>query len=182
LSRRFQNRRLFLNARALRAEDLAPRQVLDNEELDAKIIFTPTQVVIKDSYNLDLNRDGITDFVIVETHFHTHHCKQGPGDSDLLAVGPTHLDHGNGEVGTAPYAAALGGGMEIGPNRSFDDYYGTMAEVAKGWFFSIERNACLYSHGILGDWVNLSNHYLGLAFQITGGANKKWKQRSTGYW
>jgi hypothetical protein len=34
LSRRFQTRRLFLDARALRAEDLAPRQVLGNEELD----------------------------------------------------------------------------------------------------------------------------------------------------
>ena len=96
----------------------------------------------------------------------------------MLAVGPVQYVQGNGEVATAPYAEALDSGVEIGPNQSFDYYYATMASVAKGWIFDFRRNGCFDHHEILGDWVNVSDRYIGLAFLINGQTHYGWARFS----
>jgi len=140
---------------------------------EAKIVYTPTKVVIKGiNYNLDLNHDGITDFTIEESHIHTNYCKQGPGDADQLIEGAAQ---GNGQVETADgSAAALASGVKIGPNQNFTPDYAIMGEVFKGWFFSIRHNRCLHLDERDGDWVNVSHRYLGLEFQINGKTHYGW--------
>jgi hypothetical protein len=132
----------------------------------AKIVYTPTHHVIGRGgrYNLDLNHDGITDFTIVNSFG----CS-GTYCSDRLNV---NGDAGNRVEGTrgAPnrssfYAFALYRGSQIGPTSRFWGRF--MAAVSSeirgsGW----------------GRWVNVTNKYLGLKFQIHGKTHYGWARLS----
>ena len=143
----------------------------------ARIVYTPTHVKVDSPYDLNLNRDGTTDFTIQQNHFH-HSCIRGPFDQDLLTVTAAQ---GNGEVGSNQnrfaYVAALDRGVTIGPRQGFiSDFGATMAEVYSGYVGGWEH--CRYVHSTDGYWVNVSNRYLGLEFQIKGKTHYGWARLS----
>jgi hypothetical protein len=142
---------------------------------EARIVYTPTHVKVDSPYNLDLNRDGMTDFTIQQNHRQIHGCPIGPLYLDSLTVTATQ---GNGEVGShngIAYVAALDRGVIIGSNQSFiSDFEANMAAVRSGYYFL----HCVHYHDTYGDWVNVSNRYLGLEFQIKGKTHYGWARLS----
>jgi hypothetical protein len=145
---------------------------------EARIIYTPTHVKIDNPYKLHVNHNGITDFTIQQNHVHYRRCGQGPFDQDSLTVTAAQ---GNGEVGSQQnntgYVAALARGVTIGSRQSFISNSGAiMAWVYSGYVPGQE--GCMYFHHIEGDWVNVSNRYLGVEFQINGKTHYGWARLS----
>jgi hypothetical protein len=143
---------------------------------EARIVYTPTHVQVDSPYNLDLNHNGITDFTIQQNHFHRQMCPPGPFDLDSLTVTAAQ---GNGEIGSNPFAyvTALDRGVTIGSNQSFiSDSGATMAMVRSGYAGGWEH--CSYYHSTAGNWVNVSNRYLGVKFQIKGKTHYGWARLS----
>lgn len=44
------------------------------QPVEAKVVYTPANVVIQSSYNLDVNNDGVTDFTIQNIGKFTNRC------------------------------------------------------------------------------------------------------------
>jgi len=132
---------------------------------EAKIIYTPAHVSIlgpRGLYALDLNHDGIVDFNITNTtNYNTDQAFW-----NLFAKGPT----GNAVVGTFVYrgfpanARAIIQGSQIGPAEKF--FQGD-AKLASFYFGGGGDSA----HG---NWVNVTNRYLGVKFQIGGQTHYGW--------
>jgi hypothetical protein len=144
---------------------------------EAKIVYTPTHVVIVDSsYNLDLNRDRTTDFTIQQINGSSRCYNNPPAKTAGLGL---NLAPGNGAAFICCNRgfAALARGVEIGPEQNFEFDNSYMAFVRSG-FFHGEFGACEDRHDIVGDWVNVSNRYLGLVFQIKGKTHYGWARLS----
>jgi hypothetical protein len=132
---------------------------------EGKIVYTPANQVIlgpHGTYQLDLNHDGIIDFGIANTtNFNTDQAF-----SNLFVQGPK----GNAAVGTFIYrgfpanAHAFRAGSQIGPFERF--------------FSGVVKLASYYSGGggqsAHGNWVNVTDRYLGLQFQIAGKTHYGW--------
>lgn len=123
---------------------------------EAKVVYTPVNVTISGngSISLDLNHDGITDFVIRSVSLVTV-C----GDRGGL-IGSTKITPktGNGiVVSHLNFAELLGSGIPIGAGA---DFYKAQAVVTQ--FF-------LCSSG-----THTADGYLGLEFQINGQTHYGW--------
>jgi hypothetical protein len=145
---------------------------------EARIVYTPTHVQVDSPYNLDLNHDGITDFTLYQHRVYGW-CGKPRGIQDLLDETPAQ---GNGVVGSTIYgsgwAAALDRGVKIGSTQSFiSDPVGFMASVASGYFW-FGKGGCVDVHAMDGYWLNVSNRYLGLEFQIKGKTHYGWARLS----
>lgn len=136
----------------------------------ARIVYTPANVQVNNPYNLDLNHDGITDFTLYQHQYSYDSCPEGRFIEQWLRETPAQ---GDGVVILASsYAAALRRGIRIGPNQSFVSDWRDMAFVEGGWEFGQTR--CTPVHLMAGDWVNVSNRYLGLRFKIKGKTHYGW--------
>ena len=133
---------------------------------DAKIVYTKTHHVIRlhDVYKLDLNHDGIADFVIQETQTGS----MGFKSNRLAAKGPAR----NAVEGTAyrglGYASALMKGAPIGGHQKFVSggrFGESMARVQ-------QSDTVFYKY--YGKWTNVTNRYLGLKFKIHGKTHYGW--------
>lgn len=124
---------------------------------EAEIIYTKAHRLIGegDIFPLDLNHDGVVDFTLAE-----------------------HLDpfvnvaFGNG-VEASFYASALTKGQQIGPQQRFTSsgsFYGKMM----AFYHCTQSSRCSWR----GPWVNVSNRYLGLKFQIDGKTHYGWARLS----
>lgn len=133
---------------------------------EAEVVYTPANVTFgysRDAYNLDLNHDGITDFMFShEFTTCTTFC------SSYLNV--WGLGNSNANVGLGPPtsdASALPIGAQIGSKRPFNDF-GVMARVA----------TFLGSAAWSGQWADsgkgVQNRYLGLKFAIDGEIHYGW--------
>lgn len=135
----------------------------------AQIIFTPVNVTVGapgGSYDLDLNNDGITDFIF-----------RGYGGSanaflDINVNGANEAIQFtktcNGTLGTyCTYAAALVAGAKIPGKRLAPDF--APIEVA---------NQFQGKYSYRGVWEDVKNHYLGLKFQINGQTHYGWVRMS----
>jgi hypothetical protein len=154
-----------LNSYALAASTASVGMLALALPAEATIIYTPTHQVIKNrvSYNLDLNRDGTTDFALQvkrvsgTTTFSTH-----------LSAKPAA---GNGVRGFesqfGAWASALKPGAAIGPNQYFPGQ--AMAEVV---------HTAGGNTDFLGSWLNVKNRYLGLQFKIAGKMHYGWARLS----
>ncbi len=122
----------------------------------ATIVYTPTHKVIglNGSYNLDLNRDGITDFRIYEHDFYSVVY-----NDNFLSVEP---QGSNGVVGRH-YAAALNSEEQIRGGQYFYHRTLEMCDARSG-----------SRRGSFGPWVNVTNRYLGLKFIIKGKIHYGW--------
>jgi|SRR5271165_4064785 len=128
---------------------------------EAKVVYTAANTVINGKTTLDLNHDGIADFVI---------GYQELDKSIVLFVGPQVA--GN-EMRLASGGAAAGFfGVPVGPGEKFaatNSYsWGLIMAVAGSysvtWFF--------------GPWANATNRYLGLKFLINGQVHYGWARLS----
>jgi hypothetical protein len=146
---------------------------------EAKIVYTPTHVYIKSGqnpYSLDLNHDGTTDFIMDQVYFLKNHvCNNRTFESDRLSETPIQ---GNAAVvATDGSAVPLDRSAEIGPKQSFGFSYGSMALVEQG-YFQVGLHECGYVHRTSFYWVNVTNRYLGLEFQINGKTHYGWARLS----
>jgi hypothetical protein len=126
---------------------------------DAKIIYTRSHIVIgsHSQYRLDLNQDGITDFTI------KNHTLVSVVTFATLSAIPAQRQNGiiGAQRGRNFYAYALVRGARIGPKQPFRTYYSMwMAYTGSG------------AQG--GQWINVTNRYLGLEFLIRGKVHYGW--------
>jgi len=132
---------------------------------DAKIVYTPAHVSIlgpRGLYNLDFNHDGITDFTITNTT----RSNTDQAFWNLFVNCP----QGNAVVGTFVYrgfppdARAFFAGAPIGPHEPF---FSRDAKLATFYY----GGGGASSHG---NWLNVTNRYLGMKFQIAGQTHYGW--------
>jgi len=133
---------------------------------EAKIIYTPAHRVIgpHQSYNIDLNHDGITDFTIANsvsacTDFCFFELRQRP------AAGNSALGYvlGSGFL----LDSALKSGAPIGSRRPFKKGTAAMA-VARSNVYTSNKTIAY------GPWVNVKDRFLGLKVQINGKTHFGW--------
>ena len=123
---------------------------------EAKIVYHAAhQSIGKNAhYKLDLNHDGVTDFIFANTYS----CNQ----DYCVDVLNANAVAGNGVVGkrgflSIPYAFVLRRGSEVGPKQPFSGQL--MAS---------------YNVGTLGRWINVNGGYLGVRFSINGKLHYGW--------
>jgi hypothetical protein len=139
----------------------------------AEIVYTQTNVSIPvgSSYNLDLNGDGVTDFTL-RSKLLQGYCTSG--DEFVWSLDVTPVE-GNGIVvpsgrAGSNYASALLGNVPVSTGQSFYFDSSVMAELYWGDCGS----------GMLGQWLNLPDRYLGLQFQGSDNATHYgWAKLST---
>jgi len=108
-----------LNPYALAASAAGVSLLALAQPAEAKIVYTKTHHVIgtHGSYNLDLNDDRITDFMIVETGQSSGgQCFSGMLCTGMLRV---RVATGNFVEGASGSASALKRGAKIGPGAIF---------------------------------------------------------------
>jgi len=153
LSQRLNGYALAASAAGVGALALAP-------SAQAKIVYTHAHHVITPGHNyaLDLNHDRTTDFTIQNYYG----CNQD-WCFDVLSAIPAAGNGAQGARGflSIPYAYALSGGAEIGLKQPFSGKL--MASDNMGY---------------LGRWLNVTNRYLGLRFQIKGKTHYGWARLS----
>lgn len=123
----------------------------------AEVVYTPVNVVIPSngSYNVDLNRDGATDFTI-RSSVGLVWCAQGDGGYWSLTATPAQ--NNAVAVTTGQNAAALPIGVDVDSTLGFYAGSTVMVHFAFGYCGSY----------ILGNWFNLPYRYLGLRVQGQG--------------
>jgi hypothetical protein len=89
---------------------------------EAKIVYTPAHIVLNGRsnthYDLDLNHDGIVDFVLSHTYFVSY--TQGASCSGSRVLVPYRFMHySDAVVGHSNFAYALRAGAKIGPSNNF---------------------------------------------------------------
>jgi hypothetical protein len=151
-----------LNLYALAATAAGVSLVASAEPAEAKIIYTKTHQVIGTNgfYGLDLNHDGIIDFLIQERGY------------TFSASGTNALDakeaFGNGIRGNNFLASALSKGAPIGPHQKFIHSTSSFGEVM--FQAACGDTGC----ATIGQWNGVSNRYLGLKFQLHGKTHYGW--------
>jgi hypothetical protein len=134
---------------------------------EGKIIYTRTHKVIGGHgvYPLDLNHDGIVDFLIMQSGSATNEFNLYILDATRNGV------QGYPTSGRFKYADALKRGAQIGPGEQFFPSFEEMA------FAFVDGN----SSGSGGQWRNVSNRYLGLKFKIDHKTHYGWARLSVKY-
>jgi hypothetical protein len=134
---------------------------------EARIVYTKAhqRIGVNGTYSLDLNHDGVVDFLIQEW----------PGGSVQLNFNEVLAKEalGNAVQGSGVTASALNAGGQIGPSQRFvsGGLYGEgMA------FFS--RTSYSGKTFVGGPWANVTNRYLGLKFRIHGKIHYGWARLS----
>ena len=130
------------------------------------INYTPVNRVVPNNgaYGIDFNHDGIKDFW-VGSFFGPFFCglRSGVGGSANLSP----VKSTSGVILTGVFAAALPAGVSVGSAQTF------AKRQTQLMFF----NTC-GSGQVAGNWLNVSNHYLGLEFQIAGQTHYGWAELS----
>ena len=138
---------------------------------EAKIVYTSAYHVIgqNSTFQLDLNQDGKTDFTL---GYNIRTATTGAARS--VYVSPAL---GNGVEGTAGshrfMAAALNRRARIPNRRPFSETRARMAYEC-----SVFYPGCPRTIFFSGNWVNVSNRYLGLKFKIHGKTHYGWARLS----
>jgi len=146
---------------------------------EAKVVYTETHQVTRAHVPLyiDLNHDGIKDFVLRTTYYAgTSYFKVGlnaSGNRNINnAVAGKRFSH-SGYFFSA--ASALRAGARIGPERKFPVNFPFMAEE----LFNRVRSS---QYSDLGPWVGkgkgVRNRYLGLKFVVHGKVHYGWARLS----
>lgn len=140
-----------------------------SQPVTAEVVYVPTRVVVGvggvKNFDLDLNADGLIDFTFeARLNCDTDQCFYN------LFVRP---GKNNGVIGYlrgsfAPQASALNRGALIDPKDKFVHPPAFMAS----WYYGGGGSS---SHG---QWANVANRYLGLAFRINGEFHFGWARLS----
>jgi len=173
------HRRLNMYASAASAAGVSVLALAGASE--AKVVYTETHQVTRPGIPLyiDLNHDGIKDFVLRTTFYvGTAYLKVGL-DASSAYHGTKNAIAGR-RVSRSGYflsaASALRAGAQIGPKRKFPVNRPFMAEE----LFPKDGGSSHYSD--LGPWVGkgkgVSNRYLGLQFVVHGKVHYGWARLS----
>jgi hypothetical protein len=141
---------------------------------DAEVVYTKVNQTInaQQGYAIDLNHDGIVDFRI-QNVFKRQSERGYPYTSviELMAVPADGV-----QAGYSQYeAAALPSGANIGP------VHPTKPFGRKGALMADQFRYGSFGTYYFGYWLNVSNRYLGLAFNIDGQVHFGWA-RLTVHW
>jgi hypothetical protein len=135
---------------------------------EAKIVYTPADRKIDcKPYKLDLNHDGLADFLIG----YNRGCGEYRGSPEWVvslraaAVGRNGAEGGPYGTRGRSFAFALSGGAKIGGGASSHFVGGLMA------FYSISHGQETYRSG---PWLSATDRYLGLKFFIDGKVHYGW--------
>jgi hypothetical protein len=145
-----------LNSYALMAAAAGVGVAALSQPVQAKIVYTPTHHVIGKNgrYKLDLNHDKITDITLVDTSgCNTDYCY---GRFSAIPAGGNGVEGKKGFL-SIPFAYALKYGALVGPKQPFSGQLMASDNV-----------------GYLGQWLNVTNRYLGLKFKIKGKIHYGW--------
>ncbi len=130
--------------------------------------------IVNRNYNLDLNNDGTTDFVVTESNTTRKAAcyggvRHGPDNFGTLSL----TSQGSNGFEVSSYAVAkLISGSPIGPSQSFATGSGVMESRALTWQYV--QGQCLREYQADGNWPPPSDDYLGLAFWIDGKIHYGW--------
>ena len=157
-----------LNSYALAASAAGVGALALSVPAEAKIVYTQTHHVIGTNgvYRLDLNHDGITDFVIRQSGS----TLGSTGTNALLVNGDAVVGHES--VHTPHVPAALRKGAVVGTNQSF-----IPRRYHESTMVSVWQTDSIGLHDY-GKWVNITNRYLGLRFKIAGETHYGWARLS----
>jgi len=162
-----------LNMYALAASAAGVSALALAQPAEAKIVYTPAHIVLREQsntqYYLDLNHDGVKDFTFAHAYFYS----VTTGFFGSWVSMTSYKENGNGVMGLNRNASALRAGVKVGPSGHFSRY-GLMAGAG-----GIARNRTQTPDtSFFGAWANsgkgLSNRYLGLQFAIKGKVHYGW--------
>jgi hypothetical protein len=157
---------------------------------EAKIVYTPADVTIpmNGPLALDLNHDGITDFVLSNVFFPATTYPSASFASLNVSPGAGSLNEfwGRGVTvgsGRNRFASALKAGLPVGANKFYfhKSPKGLMADLAVAYVPAVrpatpncssDTGGC-YSN-TMGQWMYTKNRYLGLQFTISGQVHYGW--------
>jgi len=137
---------------------------------EAKIVYTPAHVILHGGsvFNLDLNHDGITDFVI-QNYVHGHGARVNVFSLQQNRVFGKNL----------AYASALPAGVRVGPNHAGFQKGGSCYFSASHYLpcklmvgCTLTYQASTLSCG--GPWAKKANGYVGLKFNVNGKTHYGW--------
>jgi len=166
-----------LHAYAVAASAAGVTMLALAQPAQSEIIYTPANVTIgpNQSYDLDLNNDGIVDFTIVNqlktsgSLFDLNLFVQNPGGGNAVAA---HIVNSGG----FPWAYAFSAGFRImQPKRHFSSGRATM-----GWSRGT-RWASSWGGSWPGTYGFGGGGYLGLKFKINGKVHYGWAELSTSF-
>ncbi len=161
-----------LNAYAIVAGTAGVSLLALAQTSEAEVVYTPANQTIDrhGSYKLDLNNDGITDYILAE---HAEHY--GNESFQVLSVRNANGNQVNCPssfcISSASYAAALTLGTKIG-------YTGHLGWLGRDTQMAVEILAGNGSVFSFYGWADVSNRYLGLQFQINGETHFGWARLS----
>ena len=163
-----------LNMYALAASAAGVSAVALSQPAEARIVYTPIHHVIGKNalFYIDLNHDGIADFLLANSAFRVNHTSV-----NLLRALPNH-DESAGVAGafSSPdtfAALALKRGTRISETQRFYSR-GAMAGQCRHNTNMSSFPCGSRSHNTTGDWVNVTNRYLGLVFTLHGKIHYGW--------
>ncbi len=137
--------------------------------LEAEVVYTSANEIIgrQGSYKLDLNHDGLIDYVIAE-----HAAHYNPYESfQILSLRAAAGNQANCPssfcISGNTYAAALTLGMPIGNSQ----HRGWLGQGVPMALEDLKRGGSVY---YAEGWVNVNDRYLGLRFQINGETHFGW--------
>jgi len=145
-----------LSAYALAASATGVGVLALAKPVTARVVYTPADVTLGyqqgQNYQiaLDLNHDGINDFSL--NNYLSIFAV------DVLSVSPNN--QGNSAMGTFLFASCLPPGFIIGRLGNFEPNKKRLLDAS--------------SSGVLGQWKNATNRYLGLKFLIAGKIHYGW--------
>jgi hypothetical protein len=148
-----------LNAYAIAASATGVGLLALAQPAQGKIVYTPAHLRVNNDFTLDLNHDGIGDFVF--RLYATNH-----GSGGYIAVRP--YTSVNLIWGTKHAAAALRPGVKVGSNHMLQKSNTLM------YAFNCFTTGCTYA----GSWHKVENRYLGLKFYAKGKAHYGWARLS----
>ncbi|MGB7862893.1 MAG: hypothetical protein WCF74_05850, partial [Candidatus Sulfotelmatobacter sp.] len=161
-----------LNTYAIAAGAAGVSMLALGQPSSAEIVYTPADQTVNltvGSYGLDLNKDGIIDFIIAD-----HRSFESPGviSRQSLFVKPAASQNRincayPSCLSTFIYAAALVPGSRIGPSQERHGWLPGHAQMALEERF--EGRPYYF-----GSFNRVQNRYLGLQFQINGETHYGW--------
>jgi hypothetical protein len=168
-----------LNLYALAASAAGVGALIAPSSADAKIVYTPTNVTISETYGLDLNHDGKTDFLLVKNG-----CSSLPACTYIAVCATFEIRvcdfHSTSttksnqlRVNPAGDAGALMPGVKVNNGR----FRPLGAGILMGMRRNLRTDTSSQSNWT-GPWVDggkgVKNRYLGLKFKINGKFHFGW--------
>jgi len=158
-----------LNMYALAASAAGVGGLALAQPAEAKIVYTPAHVAIHKNHPLpiDLNHDGIKDFVLNQMSTHTTSYNFS---SLALITEEKKLEANKVIGGEKTGASALAAGVEVSGGKSFQ--YGVVPMAAFRCTYSFKN--CKFIGPWAGGGKGVKNRYLGLKFFIKGSVHYGW--------